>query len=323
MSSSQQTTNLGLPIYGDSDVPSWKDTNTPFQTLDDIIGQGGGGSNVVELLDLDNAVILTTTAYTCTKDGAIVGGIFGGGAGVAVVVNNKNVAESASYIPVFVPGIEKGSSIRLSYNNSYTCYFAPYKYQSVDPVINVYNEAKVTIDYTNPLHVFSTNNLSYTATQDCYIIGPLANGRNLKINATTVQVTGSDKVQPIYLKLSRGDTAVVNIADENLKVYSYTVSGSVGGLGEPPSLNYTTPLHKFTNSALTYTATKTCYLFGEFECGGLGNAYLAINNNQMYHARYSNENCPISLNVKLTSGDTVEITKTVNIGETLYVLETL
>lgn len=27
MSSNQQTTNLGLPIYGDSDVPSWKDTN--------------------------------------------------------------------------------------------------------------------------------------------------------------------------------------------------------------------------------------------------------------------------------------------------------
>ena len=35
------TTNLGLPIYGASDVPKWDDTNTPFQTLDNKIGELG------------------------------------------------------------------------------------------------------------------------------------------------------------------------------------------------------------------------------------------------------------------------------------------
>ena len=69
MGSSQQTTNLGLPIYGDSDVPNWKDTNTPFQTLDDIIGSVGALHS--DIPDYSNPLYSYTsgdTSYTATQE---------------------------------------------------------------------------------------------------------------------------------------------------------------------------------------------------------------------------------------------------------------
>ena len=194
----------------------------------------------------------------------------------------------------------------------------------------VYNEAEVELDYGNPLHTFTDGNLSYTATKNCWIFGSLGKGNAwafLTINGVNYGLgswTSTYATVPfINIKLKKGDIVSVDNVSDNLHVLEGTVSGSVGGLGEPPSLNYTTPLHKFTNSALTYTATKTCYLFGSFECSNTGNAFLSINGNQMYHARYYAENNPIPLNVKLTKGDTISISTSSAINETLYILETL
>lgn len=34
MASTNTTTNYGLPLYEDGDLPDWKDTNTAFTTID-------------------------------------------------------------------------------------------------------------------------------------------------------------------------------------------------------------------------------------------------------------------------------------------------
>lgn len=279
MSSSQQTTNLGLPIYGDSDVPNWKDTNTPFQTLDDIIGQGGGGSNVVPLLDFDNAIALTSTAIITTKDGCVIGGADGQNSSIIVIINGKNCNHYDSSGRVYfvnIPNIPSGSTIKLSRNNSGNfMWFVPYKYQAVDPVINVYNEAEVELNYTTPLHNFSTGNLTYTASKTCWLCGYLSASQNTTNNITIngkmyAWVTGGNAnytensmfIPP--LRINRGDTVTVVQNTPDLHILDGTISGSVGNLiGGNPTLNYASPLHVFSGTGnLSWTATKDCYLMG-------------------------------------------------------------
>lgn len=93
MSSSQQTTNLGLPIYGNNDVPSWSDTNTPFQTLDNIIGQGALHSNIPDYSNhIASPTFSNTGSYTATQDCYIeIGGtVHQTGVG-SIKVNNYQV----------------------------------------------------------------------------------------------------------------------------------------------------------------------------------------------------------------------------------------
>lgn len=95
------------------------------------------------------------------------------------------------------------------------------------------------LDFANPLHTFSTNNLSYTATKDCYIAGyiGLKSGGGtvpttpptLIINSTEVAVgnigifgSGSSYAYaaniPIY-KIKSGDIVSVNVVSEGLHVF--------------------------------------------------------------------------------------------------------
>ena len=90
-----------------------------------------------------------------------------------------------------------------------------------------------TLNYTTPLHTFSANNLSYTATKDCYVTGTLFAQSNsvpciLTINNTNVfyggrVITGAgtnveDSNIPI-IKLKSGDIVSVNTASVYLHVY--------------------------------------------------------------------------------------------------------
>lgn len=289
MSSSQQTTNLGLPIYGDSDVPSWKDTNTPFQTLDDIIGQGGG-SSVVPLLDFTNAIALSSTAITTTSDGCIVGGMDGANNAIKVQIDGKDVNyyQSDGRVPfLYIPNIPKGSSINLSRNNTASfIWFVPYLYQAVEPVINVYNEAEVELDYANPLHVFSSGNLSYTATKDCWLMGVLDGGSagvNVSIDGTPIAQNWNAEHKYFIppLKVTRGSVITTSIAQGNLKVYDGTISGSVGQIGGGlPDLDYSTPLATLTSNNKTYTCTKSCYMIGTIITDGV-DVTVTINGTQV------------------------------------------
>lgn len=321
--------NTSLTANGNRFEAGYSSANDEYgfnigSTFYPIGASSGGGDGVVPLLDLDNAVILTTTAYTCTKDGAIVGGIYGGGSGVSVLVNNKTVAESASYLPVFVSGIEKGSSIRLSNNNSYTCYFAPYTYATVDPTVTVYNGVDVNFDYANPLHTFSSSNLSYTATEDCWLCGSIGEG-NCIVTVNNTQIargwygTGyvsNDYISP--LKINKGDVVSVSQVSQYLHIFKGSVvSPEVTVYNEAEvTLNYNTPLFTFNDNNLSYTAIKDCWLVGTLLGRGTsGENTVTINNNTAFKTSGgSNFITP----TKIKRGDTV-VTSNGSTG--LYILE--
>lgn len=302
-----ETTNLGLPIYGDNDVPDWMNTNDGFEALDSLVN-----SCADVQLDFAHPLHKFTTGnltYTTTKECYLYGSINASQNTYTTLSIDGNVFASVtgSQSNYYEQGFEIGP-IRLNSGTVVTLSaqgWNPNLYILEGTIVSgntyVFNEAQVTLDYANPLHTFSANNLSYTATQDCYIYGPLANTRTLKINGTTVQVTGQDKVQPIYLKLSKGDTAVINVADENIKVYSYTVTGSVGNLGGYPDLDWSTPLHTF-NSVGSYTATTDCYLTGFVPNTGIM-LTLTINGTQVITNNYGSGG--VIAPIKIHSGDVV------------------
>jgi hypothetical protein len=75
-------------------------------------------------------------------------------------------------------------------------------------------------DYSNPLHTFSTNNLTYTANRDCYLVGTITTGdviHAISINGTAFNV-GQYSTCMYTLKLNIGDTVVVGYAEANLHI---------------------------------------------------------------------------------------------------------
>lgn len=99
----------------------------------------------------------------------------------------------------------------------------------------------------------------------------------------------------------------------------------IGG-GGMPNLNFTTPLFKFDNNKLTYTAIKDCYLIGTIYGDPSPNVdtTLQINNNVFAIGSVvpasSNDHVYISP-LKLTSGDVVKLNQYANYTN-LYILDT-
>ena len=85
-----------------------------------------------------------------------------------------------------------------------------------------------SLDFANPLHTFSAGNLSYTATEECYICGSLtgnSTGVILFINSQKIangQIISSYVVTDMYispLRISAGDVVSVDHVSDYLKVY--------------------------------------------------------------------------------------------------------
>lgn len=85
------------------------------------------------------------------------------------------------------------------------------------------------LKYSAPLHTFSSGNLSYTATKDCYLLGSFPNANNkcdITIDGTLVisnehLMVGSvrqPKISPI-IKIKSGSTITVSVAAPNLHIY--------------------------------------------------------------------------------------------------------
>ena len=120
-----------------------------------------------------------------------------------------------------------GNSLQLDYQNG--------KYGLV--VDNVFYELgggnMPLLDYANPLHTFTSGNLSYTAISQCWLVGSIhcsaGNSINVQINSTKLcQLTregnstydvGSDIPVPI-VKLNVGDVVTISSASDALHVYS-------------------------------------------------------------------------------------------------------
>ena len=78
------------------------------------------------------------------------------------------------------------------------------------------------LDYAHPLHQFTSGNLSYTATGDCYLLGYNRDtGAGVEINGTRINDTGSNENTTIGpLKIGSGDTVVCTSAVNGLRVFT-------------------------------------------------------------------------------------------------------
>lgn len=82
-----------------------------------------------------------------------------------------------------------------------------------------------SLNYSTPLHTFSTGNLTFTATKECYLFGemPVQSGLNqLSINNTVIAITNgsvnSHAMIPLT-KLNSGDVVTVTIQTTSLHVF--------------------------------------------------------------------------------------------------------
>lgn len=87
-------------------------------------------------LDFANKVELTTSNYTPSKDGAVVGTLRQANSSTRgyLVFNDENIytyygaSGSSEAIAVSIDGVASGTKVRLTTENSnYHCYFVPYK----------------------------------------------------------------------------------------------------------------------------------------------------------------------------------------------------
>ncbi len=100
-------------------------------------------------------------------------------------------------------------------------------------------------------------------------------------------------------------TTLLTTAKGNLVSAINELVGMIGG-GGMPVLDYANPLHTFSSSSLTYTATKECYVVGTLGVNsGTSSAVLKINNTDVFNA-HSTANLGMystSVFVKLKTGD--------------------
>ena len=284
-----------------------------------IGASSGGGGGVLELLDFDNAVTLTTTNITTSKDGVIVvSGYLGTGVG-ALYINDTlygRIGSTAGTDTFVLNGIPKGTLLKIgATDGTFLAHFVPYKYESISPEVTVYNEAEVTLDYANPLFTFGSNKLSYTATKTCWLVGDYhTTAGSLSINGVTYGILSStDYTCSVMLKLSRGDTVTLSQTPsvESLHVLEGTISGSVGALDPKPDYNnvIATP----SRASGIYTCTKKCFV----RCGGLaenqGLSWFKVNGNFVAKGYVStNYNTDINIELELQRGDILTWS---NIGE--------
>ena len=79
-----------------------------------------------------------------------------------------------------------------------------------------------TLNYTTPLHSFTTGNLTYTATKECYLLGQLGHDASIIRINNNIIAKGIVNGQYAYispLKLTAGDVVASAVVEEYLKVY--------------------------------------------------------------------------------------------------------
>ena len=266
-----ETTNLGLPIYSDSDVPDWMNTNDGFEALDSLVNS----CSMVQL-DWGNPLHTFTTgnlSYTVTRDDCyLCGQLTGGSPDTVLTINNTAIllgaGDAVGYIYNWIPPLKlsKGDTIVLNQQASLLHVF---KGSLISGNTYVFNEAQVTLDYANPLFTFGSNNLSYTATKKCYLAGVIPGKYDgnitLSIDGTVVYQatysnnTGQGKSIPI-LTIEGGSTVTLNTwagSVSCLHVFDGTVTGSVGALHSNIP-DYSNLIASLAYNVETYTATQEC-----------------------------------------------------------------
>lgn len=239
------TPNFNLPQTQGSDKRDWSDTNQAFADIDAAIKTAGDDSTL--------ALSAAQTAQT-SADGAVTDAASAVSTANAAASQAATASELASLARTEAQGAATtaqsaattAQSAQTTATNADTVALAAQS--SIGTMSNLQTQDKTslvaainevlsqigggmpTLDYTNPLFVSATNNLSYTATQECYVIGQLSGAGStitaISINNTEVchcpAVSAYAYGATPILKLSTGDTVSISRTDATsfYKVYA-------------------------------------------------------------------------------------------------------
>ena len=107
-------------------------------------------------------------------------------------------------------------------NNQYVATYQNGKYGFMvgNDFLEIGGGSMPILDFANPLHDFTSGNLSYTATQDCYVCGSLVtNGGTLKIDGTDVALAGMS-FPYVQIKLKVGQVVATTAVENYMHVFA-------------------------------------------------------------------------------------------------------
>ena len=238
------TTNFNLPQTEGTDKRDWSDTNQAFADVDAALGQAG--------TDASQALTLATTAQT-TADGAVTtaqGAVTTANAASATAQSASEAAalartEAQSASTVAGQANTTAQAAQTTASNADTVALAAQtnigtmaNLQTTDKtsLVAAINEVlsqiggggMPTLDFANPLHTFSSGNLTFTATKECYLVGELygiGSTRNTASINNTLILAGMNSSSSgfycgsIFTKLSAGDVVTLTDACDTLHVF--------------------------------------------------------------------------------------------------------
>lgn len=231
------TTHYNLPQTESTDKRDWSDTNQAFADLDAAVYEAGS--------DAELALGAAQTAQT-SADGAVADA-----SSAVTTANAASASATSASEAAALARTEAQSAVATANTANSTAQAAQTTATNADTValaaqtnigtmanlqttdksslVAAINEVLSQIgggcmpelNFTTPLHTFSTGNLSFSATKECYLFGikPSASGGNITINGLVIPATTQDPEQYIPpLRLSAGDSVVCSIAMANLHI---------------------------------------------------------------------------------------------------------
>lgn len=181
----------------------------------------------------DTIILSPTTNYNCEQT-SIVDEIPLGGGGTPGVFYNTDADAEADIVNIpegsmvytndgedepinarqirYDDGTQQGSDVETQINNI--------KNDLIELAEEVSKMGMPNLDYSNPLHTFTTGNLTYTATKDCYLVGTSYGNasRTISVNGTKIVDTSIGGVTFINTKLTTGDVVTTSVQQTSLHV---------------------------------------------------------------------------------------------------------
>lgn len=247
-----------------------------------------------------NGIINLVTRYEITDDSIVTSSYKVSSTrpngGVATVINQSGSDDTGSQsAQIHVVAGELLQVTEITNRSIELMEYVPFK--EVPNIVNTITnfETGAFPDYTNVIKTINTAGASWTATQDCFIIGQIQQtdaSTGAYVYVDGVQVSGcvvpntknSIVFDSIFVKKNQVVTTRSNYGSYNLKAYGITYSDSTVALVNN-ELDWNNVSYPFTESGVTtYTATKPGVLYVSLQIGSGGSASASINNLPVIYA---------------------------------------
>ena len=237
MSYSHGTPHFNLPLTQGSDKRDWSDTNQAFEDLDAAVYQAGSDATGA----LSAAQGAQTTANSAATDAAsAISTANAASASAATASEAASLArtEAQSAQSNASSAVTAAQSAASQASNADTVALAAQanigtmsnlntqdKSSLVAAINEVLNQigggGMPTLNFASPLHVFSTGNLSYTATKDCWLGGSTTSTAQKITVANTDLFLGDGSANRMipWTHIKSGQTVVLGMAAPNVFIF--------------------------------------------------------------------------------------------------------